>query len=95
MTLQEIIIKPLITERSMDGMEQKKYSFKVAKKATKSEVKKAIEKLFDVQVKKVNTMIMPGKTKRVGVHTGRTSDWKKAVVTLTEESKTIEFFEGL
>ena len=95
MTPQEIIIKPLITERSMDGMEQKKYSFKVAKKATKSEVKKAIEKLFDVQVKKVNTMIMPGKSKRVGVHTGRTSDWKKAVVTLTEESKTIEFFEGL
>ena len=95
MTPQEIIIKPLITERSMDGMEQKKYSFKVAKKATKSEVKKAIEKLFDVQVKKVNTMIMPGKTKRVGVHTGRTADWKKAVVTLTEESKTIEFFEGL
>lgn len=95
MTPQEIIIKPLITERSMDGMEQKKYSFKVAKKATKSEVKKAIEKLFDVQVKKVNTMIMPGKTKRVGMHTGRTSDWKKAVVTLTEESKTIEFFEGL
>lgn len=95
MTPQEIIIQPLITERSMDGMEQKKYSFKVAKKATKSEVKKAIEKLFDVQVKKVNTMVMPGKTKRVGVHTGRTSDWKKAVVTLTEESKTIEFFEGL
>ena len=95
MTPQEIIIQPLITERSMDGMEQKKYSFKVAKKATKSEVKKAIEKLFDVQVKKVNTMIMPGKTKRVGVHTGRTSDWKKVVVTLTEESKTIEFFEGL
>lgn len=95
MTPQEIIIKPLITERSMDGMEQKKYSFKVAKKATKSEVKKAIEKLFDVQVKKVNTMIMPGKSKRVGMHTGRTSDWKKAVVTLTEESKTIEFFEGL
>lgn len=95
MTPQEIIIQPLITERSMDGMEQKKYSFKVAKKATKSEVKKAIEKLFDVQVKKVNTMIMPGKTKRVGVHTGRTSDWKKAVVTLTKESKTIEFFEGL
>lgn len=95
MTPQEIIIQPLVTERSMDGMEQKKYSFKVAKKATKSEVKKAIEKLFDVQVKKVNTMIMPGKTKRVGVHTGRTSDWKKAVVTLTEESKTIEFFEGL
>lgn len=95
MTPQEIIIQPLITERSMDGMEQKKYSFKVAKKATKSEVKKAIEKLFDVQVKKVNTMIMPGKSKRVGVHTGRTSDWKKAVVTLTEESKTIEFFEGL
>ena len=95
MTPQEIIIKPLITERSMDGMEQKKYSFKVAKKATKSEVKKAIEKLFDVHVKKVNTMIMPGKAKRVGMHTGRTSDWKKAVVTLTEESKTIEFFEGL
>lgn len=95
MTPQEIIIQPLVTERSMDGMEHKKYSFKVAKKATKSEVKKAIEKLFDVQVKKVNTMIMPGKTKRVGMHTGCTSDWKKAVVTLTEESKTIEFFEGL
>lgn len=95
MAPQDIIIQPLVTERSMDQMEDKKYSFKVYVKANKSEIKKAVEKLFDVQVEKVNTIRMPGKKRRMGVHTGKTSDWKKAIVTLTKESKTIEFFEGL
>ena len=91
----DIIIKPIITEDSMDKMEDKKYSFKVAVDANKSEIKKAVEAIFDVKVVKVNTMNMKGKKKRVGQHVGRTSDWKKAIVTLTEDSKAIEFFEGM
>lgn len=91
----DIIIKPIITEDSMDKMESNKYSFKVAVGANKSEIKKAVEAIFDVKVSKVNTMNMRGKKKRVGQHLGRTSDWKKAVVTLTEDSKAIEFFEGM
>ena len=91
----DIIIKPIITEDSMDKMESNKYSFKVAVGANKSEIKKAVEAIFDVKVSKVNTMNMRGKKKRVGQHLGRTSDWKKAVVTLTEDSKPIEFFEGM
>lgn len=96
MTLpHDIIIKPIITEDSMDKMEDNKYSFKVAVDANKSEIKKAVEAIFDVKVVKVNTMNMKGKKKRVGQHVGRTSDWKKAIVTLTEDSKAIEFFEGM
>lgn len=91
----DIIIKPIITEDSMDKMEDNKYSFKVAVDANKSEIKKAVEAIFDVKVVKVNTMNMKGKKKRVGQHVGRTSDWKKAIVTLTEDSKAIEFFEGM
>lgn len=91
----DIIIKPIITEDSMDKMEHNKYSFKVAVNANKSEIKKAVESIFDVKVVKVNTMNMRGKKKRVGQHLGRTSDWKKAIVTLTEDSKAIEFFEGM
>ncbi len=92
---QNIIIKPIITEDSMDRMEDKKYTFKVAVDANKSEIKKAVEAIFDVKVVKVNTINMKGKKKRVGQHLGRTSDWKKAIVTLTEDSKAIEFFEGM
>lgn len=92
---QDIIIKPVITEKSMDELQNGKYTFKVAKNANKIEIKKAVEALFGVEVAKVNTLNVNGKVKRVGRFEGRTSDWKKAVVTLTEDSKTIEFFEGM
>ena len=95
---QDIILKPVITERSMDGLaleENKKYTFKVAKDANKIEIKQAVEKLFDVKVAKVNTMNCRGRVKRVGRFVGKTPDWKKAIVTLKEDSKPIEFFEGL
>ena len=92
---QDIIIKPLVTEKGTLLMEQKKYSFQVARKATKVEIKKAVEELFGVKVKAVNTLNVQGKFKRMGVHKGYRADWKKAVVTLTEESKPIEIFEGL
>lgn len=91
----DIIIKPIITEESMDSMESGKYTFEVSKKANKSEIKKAVESIFNVKVEKVNTMNVLGKIKRMGVHSGRRPSWKKAVVTLTEDSKTIEFFEGM
>ena len=92
---QDIIIKPVITEKSMVELQNGKYTFKVAKNANKIEIKKAVEALFGVEVAKVNTLNVNGKAKRVGRFEGRTSDWKKAVVTLTEDSKTIEFFEGM
>ena len=92
---QDIIIKPIITEKSMDGLQAGKYTFKVAKDANKIEIAKAVEKLFDVQVAKVCTMNCNGRTKRVGRFVGKTASWKKAIVTLTEDSKTIEFFDGM
>jgi large subunit ribosomal protein L23 len=92
---QDIIITPVITERSMDNLQAGKYTFKVAKDANKSEIKKAVEKLFGVNVDKVTTMNVNGKEKRVGRYVGRTASWKKAIVTLTEDSKSIEFFEGM
>ena len=94
-TAQDIIIKPVITEKSMDGLQVGKYTFKVAKDATKPEIKKAIEKLFGVEVAKVTTMNVNGKMKRLGRYQGMTASWKKAIVTLTEDSKAIEFFEGM
>ena len=94
-TAQDIIIKPVITEKSMDGLQVGKYTFKVAKDATKPEIKKAVEKLFGVEVAKVTTMNVNGKMKRLGRYQGMTASWKKAIVTLTEDSKAIEFFEGL
>jgi large subunit ribosomal protein L23 len=94
-TAQDIIIKPVITEKSMDGLQVGKYTFKVAKDATKPEIKKAIEKLFGVEVAKVTTMNVNGKMKRLGRYEGMTASWKKAIVTLTEDSKAIEFFEGM
>ena len=93
--IQDIIIKPIITEASMDGIAEKKYTFEVAKNATKPEIARAVEEMFKVEVLSVNTINMKKKPKRLGVHFGYTSEWKKAVVTLKPESKTIEFFEGL
>jgi large subunit ribosomal protein L23 len=92
---QDIILRPVITEESMMGTAEKKYSFKVAKDATKPEIKEAVEKLFGVKVAKVNTMNCKGHLRRYGRFEGYTESWKKAVVTLTEDSKAIEFFDGM
>ena len=96
---QDIIIKPIITEASMMGVVSKKYTFKVADDANKVEIAKAVEELFGVKVAKVNTVIVKGHKKvqntKAGRTVGKTSDYKKAIVTLTEESKTIAFFDSL
>ena len=92
---QDIIVKPIITEASMDMIAEKKYTFKVSKDATKPEIAKAVEEMFKVSVLRVHTINMKKKPKRLGVHFGYTSEWKKAIVTLTADSKTIEFFDGL
>ena len=93
---QDIIIKPIITEKSMDMLADKRYVFKVMKNATKPEIAKAVEEMFDgVKVASVNTISMKKKPKRLGVHAGYTSEWKKAIVTLTEDSKSIAFFDSL
>ncbi|MFA5523690.1 MAG: 50S ribosomal protein L23 [Tissierellales bacterium] len=91
----DIIRKPIVTERSMDDMADGKYTFVVDKKSNKTEIKNAVEKVFGVKVEKVNTMLIEGKVKRQGAHEGKRPDWKKAVVTLTKDSKGIEFFEGM
>ncbi|GAA3656872.1 50S ribosomal protein L23 [Asaccharospora irregularis] len=91
----DIIIRPVVTEQSMAEMAERKYTFVVAKGANKTEIKKAIEKVFGVNVEKVNTLNYDGKVKRMGRHEGRTSSFKKAVVKLTAESKEIEFFQGM
>ena len=94
--VQDIIRRPLITERSMDLIGEKKYTFEVAKDATKPEIAKAVEAMFEgTKVKSVNTITMKAKPKRLRYVEGRTASWKKAIVTLTEDSKTIEFFEGM
>ena len=93
--VQDIIVKPVITEASMDRLADKRYTFKVMNNATKPEIAKAVEAMFGVKVARVNTINMKKKPKRLGVHFGYTSEWKKAVVTLTADSKTIEFFDGL
>lgn len=92
---QDIILRPVITEKSMDGISSKRYTFKVAADATKPEIAKAVEELFGVEVAKVNTINMKKKPKRVGYHFGFTAEWKKAIVTLKPDSKEIEFFNGL
>ena len=93
---QDIILKPVITERSMDLMRnERKYTFEVAKDANKIEIKNAVEELFKVKVLSVNTMKYDGKVKRVRYKAGKTASYKKAVVTLTADSKTIEFFDNL
>ena len=91
----EIIKKPVITENSMDQMADRKYTFEVAKDANKIEIKKAVEEVFGVKVEKVTTMRVLGKVKRMGANSGKRPDWKKAIVKLSEDSKTIEFFDGL
>ena len=96
MTAYDIIIRPVITERSMNSVADKKYVFEVAPTAGKIEIKKAVEEIFGVKVAKVNTMNVSGKAKRMGAaRPGRTKDWKKAIVQLREDSKSIELFEGM
>ena len=95
MAEQDIILKPIVTERSMAGMAMKKYTFKVAKDANKLEIAKAVEKLFGVKVEKVNTLNVRGHLRRQGSTQGYTPSWKKAVVKLKQDSKGIEFFEGM
>ena len=92
---QDIILRPIITENSMDGIADRKYPFEGAKDANKVEIKAAVEKLFDVKVAKVNTINVDGKLRRYGRYEGYTASRKKAIVTLTEDSKTIEFFDGM
>ena len=93
--VEDIIVKPIITEASMDMLAAKKYVFKVQKSATKADVAHAVEEMFKVKVADVNTINMKKKPKRLGVHAGYTGEWKKAIVTLTEDSKGIAFFESL
>ena len=92
----DIIVRPLITEKSMDGVPSKRYSFEVQKDATKAEIASAVEAMFKkTKVVKVNIINMKKKPKRYGVHFGYTSEWKKAVVTLSEESAPIAFFDSM
>ena len=95
MNTYDIIRKPIITEQSMADVADKKYVFEVAKAATKTEIKAAVEAIFGVKVAKVNTIKLPGKWKRMGVYTGKTPATKKAIVTLTADSKKIEIFENM
>lgn len=99
MVAHEIIIKPILTEKSYKGLANKTYTFKVAMDANKVEIKKAVEEIFDVKVEKVNTLIVKGREKsqntKRGRTVGKTSDYKKAIVKLTADSKTIAFFDSL
>ncbi len=95
MAAQDIVIRPIITEKSMIGTGMKKYTFEVAKNATKIDIARAVETLFGVKVSKVNTLHVRGQMRRQGKTEGYTPSWKKAYVTLTADSKTIEFFEGM
>ena len=95
MFAEDIIIKPLLTEKGYDGFADKKYIFVVAKSATKTQIKLAVEKLFGVEVDYVNTVNCNGKKKRMGRNEGYTPDYKKAIVQLKADSKTIEFFDSL
>lgn len=95
-TAHDIIVKPIITEESMSGLMMKKYTFKVAKDANKIEIAKAVEEVFPgTKVAKVNTINVRGRERRQGVNKGYTPSWKKAIVTLTEDSKEIEFFNDM
>lgn len=95
MNTYDVIRRPIVTEQSMSEGELKKYAFEVNVDANKIEIRKAVEEIFGVKVRSVNTMNMYGKEKRQGVHIGRRAAWKKAVVRLTDDSKPIEFFEGM
>ena len=93
MTAHDIIIAPVITEKSNMDMAEGKYTFRVAKNASKTEVKKAVEELFNVKVIAVNTVSMPGKEKRMGVHSGKTPDWKKAIVKIDQNPSEESYLE--
>ena len=94
-TAYDIIIKPVITEQSMEATEDKKYVFQVAIDANKVEIKKAVEEIFGVKVEKVNTISVRGRYRRQGMHAGYTAASKKAIVTLKKDSKEIEFFNSM
>ena len=93
--IENIIIKPVITEKSMTAIGEKCYTFEVMKSATKAEIAEAVEAMFGVEVLTVNTINMKKKPKRLGVHAGFTGEWKKAIVTLKPESKSIAFFDSM
>ena len=95
MTAYDIIKKPILSEKSYDGIYDKKYTFEVDRNATKTQIKAAVEEIFKVKVAKVNTSNYDGKIKRMGRTSGRTPAYKKAIVTLTSDSKSIEFFDSL
>ena len=95
MNKYDIIVSPMLTEKSYDGIQSKRYTFKVDKRATKTQIKVAIEDIFGVKVEKVNTANYDGKKKRMGRYEGMTSSYKKAIVQLSKDSKPIEFFESL
>ena len=95
MAIHDIIIKPLLSEKSYAGIKDKKYSFIVAKNANKTQIKLAVEEIFDVKVEKVNTANVRGKLKRQGKYEGYTPDYKKAIVKLKADSKSIAFFDSL
>ena len=92
---RDVILAPVITEKSMEATMFKKYTFKVAKNAEKIEIAKAVEEIFGVKVHKVNTVSVRGRKRRQGLYVGYTPAWKKAIVTLTPDSKSIEFFESM
>lgn len=95
MNKYDIIKKPIITERSTMEVAARKYTFEVAKEATKIDIARAVEEIFGVKVASVNTINVKGKEKRMGVHSGFRPDWKKAIVKITDDSKTIEFFDSM
>lgn len=95
MSNYDIIIKPVLSEKSYDGIQDKKYAFVVKKDATKTQIRHAVESIFNVSVDKINTVRVNGKIRRRGVTEGKTASYKKAYVTLTADSKAIEFFESL
>ncbi len=92
---EDVILKPVLTEKATDGIADKRYTFVVAKTANKTQIKIAVEAMFNVRVKQVNTVNRPGKLKRMGRNEGYTPATKKAIVTLTQDSKAIEFFSAL
>ena len=91
----DVLVKPIITEKSMMDMEDGRYTFRVLTDADKFEIKAAVEEVFGVKVAKINTMNVKGKVKRQGRFVGKRADWKKAIITLTADSKAIELFEGM
>ena len=95
MTVHDIIIRPVLSEKTYADIANKKYTFEVAKGANKTQIKQAVEEVFGVKVEKVQTIRTMGKTKRMGVHVGKRADQKKAIITLAQDSKGIEFFEGM